>query len=240
MKKKPSATTQEKNSMRAVPQELVFLQSFPYDNYMTLMRPALVLVGSLLLVFIWQNSEFSKYSIQAVGFLIFIYLLAASRNKWKVSVGGDVGIFVLNTIILLLIFQTGGLTSPLFFLLFFILFGIASVMDPRIVFVAVAGWMILFAPSLSEADTLQNIIRVGSLGLVSPLAYLFGKIFKKQENAQENISEMKERTKDAANTISSDIQEVLEKDKEKLESQEVEKLNEILEETQDLRDESKS
>lgn len=206
---------------------------------MVLIRPALILIASLLLVFVWQNSEFAKYSIQTIGFLIFIYLIAASRNKWRVSVGGDVGIFVLNTVILLLIFQTGGLTSPLFFLLFFILFGIASIMDPRVVFIAVAGWIILFLPFVSGTDTLQNILRVGALGLVSPLAYLFGKVYRKQENTQENIAEMKERTKDAADTISEDVHEVLENDKEKLGTPEVEKLNEILEETDDLRSESK-
>ena len=218
---------------------LPFGAFFNTINLMVVLRQSLVIISSTVLVFIWQRSEFANFTIQAVGFLIFLYLLAAAKNKWRVSIGGEIGIFVLNSIILLLIFQTGGLISPLFFLLFFILFGVAVVLEPKIVFVLVISWLFLFAPFVSDGGALPNLLRVGSLALVSPLSYLFGKIYNKQEKTQQNVSDIKERTRDAADTISQDVEEVLDKDKDKIEEKGVEKLNEILEETEGLREESK-
>lgn len=206
---------------------------------MKLFRQGTVVVLSTLLVFVWENTEFRQYSVQAIGFLIFLYILSAAKNKWKVSIGGELGIFVLNSVVLLLIFQTGGLSSPLFLLLFFILFGVAIVMEPYIIFALVLSWIVLFLPFLGQGETLPNLIRIGSLVLISPLSYLFGRIYNREGKVSEDVSEMKERTKNAADTISEDVGDVLDQAKEKLDPSETEKLNEILEETEDLRQESK-
>ena len=194
---------------------------------------------STALVLVWQNTEFAQFTVQAIGFLIFLYVISAAKNKWKVSIGGEPGIFILKSVFLLLIFQTGGLSSPLFLLLFFILFGVAIVMEPYIVFVLVFSWLLLFVSFLEGGEVLPNILRLGALALISPLSYLFGKIYNKQGKISENVLDMKERTKEAADTISEDVEEVLEKDKDKIGAEETEKLNEILEETEDLREEAK-
>ena len=81
---------------------------------MRVLRQSVVVFLSTLLVLIWQKTEFAQFTVQAIGFLIFLYIVAAAKNKWRVSIGGEFGIFVLNSVILLLIFQTGGLSSPLF------------------------------------------------------------------------------------------------------------------------------
>ena len=210
-----------------------------YDNSMRVLRQSVVVFLSTLLVLIWQKTEFAQFTVQAIGFLIFLYILAAAKNKWRVSIGGEFGVFVLNSVILLLVFQTGGLSSPLFLLLFFVLFGVAIVMEPYIVFALVVSWVVLFSSFLESGETLPDLIRLGSLALISPLSYLFGKIYNRQGRISQNVSDMKERTKDAADTISQDVEEVLDKDKDKIGPEETEKLNEILEESEDLREESK-
>jgi mevalonate kinase len=64
-------------------------------------------------------------------------------------------------------------------------------------------------------------------------------MFKKQDKEEDALVKVKERAADAADTISKDVGEVLEKEKASLKSEDVEKLGEILEETEDLRQESK-
>lgn len=206
---------------------------------MSILRQSIVVILSTLLVLIWQKTGLSQFTVQAIGFLIFLYILVAARNKWRVSVGGEIGIFVLNTTILLLIFQTGGLSSPLFLLLFFVLFGVAIVMEPTVVFIMVVSWIVIFIPIIREGETLPNLLRLGSLLLVSPLSYLFGKVYNRQGKVTQKVTDMKERTKEAADTISEDVEEVLSTQKDKMGDEQVEKLNEILEETEDLREESK-
>lgn len=78
---------------------------------------------------------------------------------------------------------------------------------------------------------------LGSLVLLTPLAFFFGNEFQKEERIREKMEAMQERTKDAADTIAKDVESVLEE--KTLEPEKVEKLNEVLEETESLRQETK-
>jgi hypothetical protein len=151
---------------------------------------------------------------------------------------GPWGIFILNTIILLLIFSTGSLNSLVFFLLYFLGFGIAFVFEPAITFVFVLGVILVFMPDILKTDLIISLSRVGSLLLISPLAYFFGKEYRKTDKQETKLEALEERTEDAADTISEDVAGVLKDEKANLKSEDVDKLNEVLEETEDLRAES--
>lgn len=86
---------------------------------------------------------------------------------------------------------------------------------------------------------MRNLAVLGSFFIISPLAFFFGKEYRKDEEQQEELEKMKERSKDAADTIAGDVQEVLEKEKKNLKPNDVEKLNDILEETEIMREEKK-
>jgi hypothetical protein len=151
---------------------------------------------------------------------------------------GPWGIFFLNTVILLLIFSTGGIDSVLFFLLYFLGFGIAFVFEPAVTFVFVLGVILVFVPDAIKGDLLVNSLKLGSLLLISPLAFFFGLQYRQSDKQDEKVEALEERTKEAADTISEDIEEVVKDEKDSLKSEDMEKLNEILEETEDLRAES--
>jgi len=202
---------------------------------------SILLLSSFVLVFLWAASPFSKYSIQLVGLMIFFYILISARNRRKINFVNEspFAIFALNSVILLLIFQTGGLTSPLFFLLYFILFGIAFVFEANLVFVFAAGVIATFITQVFVGDTIINLLKVGSFIILSPMAYLVGTQTKFGVKSQQTVEDLKERTKESANTISKDVETVLKDQEENLPAEDVEKLNEVLEETEDLREEKK-
>lgn len=202
---------------------------------------SLLLIFSFIVIFVWQNTVLSQYTIPALGFLIFIFLLTSARKKSLVNIGGNepLVIFILNSVIFLFIFSTGGFSSTLFFLLYFLCFGIAFVFRPAAVFVFALGAFLVFLPDAVKENVMENMLKIGSLFLIAPLAYFFGREYRKDEIQQSHIEAMDERTKEAADTISKDVEEVLTSEKDKLKSQDVEKLNEILEETEDLREETK-
>lgn len=207
-----------------------------------------LLVLSFAFVFVWQNTFFSQYTIQVLGFLIFLFILVMARKK-KTPKNGDFdantffdspwSIFILNTVILLFIFSTGGFTSALFFLLYFLAFGIAFVFEPMTVFIYVVCVILVFSPLALKGDPTRNILMLVSLGLISPLAYFFGREYRREEKQEENLEKLKERSKDAADTIATNVEEVLKKEKQVLKGEDVEKLNNILEETENLRQETK-
>ncbi len=211
---------------------------------MKLVLQALVLILSFALVFIWEQTPLSGYTIQTLGVLVVLYLVISARRKGQgfLTMGGDGpwGIFILNTIILLLIFATGSISSSLFFLLYFLGFGIAFVFEPPAIFIFIVGAVLVFLPDTLKGDTFGNFIKVGSLLLISPLAYFFGREYRKSDKQEGDIEALEERTKEAADTISEDVQEVVRNEKQNLKQEDMEKLNEILEETDDLREESKN
>lgn len=178
-----------------------------------------------------------------LGLLIALYLIVSARKGGSgfLSMGGEGpwGIFILNTVILLLIFSTGALNSELFFLLYFLGFGIAFVFEPITIFVFVLGTILIFTQNVFIGNLTDNLLKIGSLLLISPLAYFFGREYKSNDKQQEKIEGLKERTKDSADTISEDVEDVIKDEKANLKDEDLKKLNEVLEETEDLREESK-
>lgn len=209
---------------------------------MKLLKQSFILVFSFGIVFFWQQTTLSLYTIPALGLLIFIYLLLSVRKKGRafLNMGGESPwlVFILNTLILLLIFITDSLNSPIFFLLYFLGFGVAFVFEPVAVFLFAIGVILIFLPDILINDVLTNFLRVGSLLLISPLAFFFSNEYKKSAKEDEEMEEIKEREEEAGETIAQDVEEILEEEKD-LSSSTAEKLNEILEEADDLRQESK-
>lgn len=223
---------------------VAFLLYFPYDIFMDLKNnqyfQALLVLFSFLLVFFWQNSPLGTYSGPMIGFLVFLFLLISFKNKNNLNFGGPINFFILNSVTLLLIFMTGGIESDLFTILYFLLFAASFIMDPRVVFIIPLGVIIVFWSQIFEGETLSNFIKIGSLILLTPLAYFFGKQFKNSDQQNDEVIKTKERAVDAADEISKDVKDVVESANNKLTDTEMNKLNEILEETEDLRQEKKS
>jgi hypothetical protein len=198
-----------------------------------------LLLGSFLFLFIFKQAGLTDFTPQLIGLLVFVFIVMSAGKKKRFSLGGPLGVFVLNTVIFLVIFSTGGISSSFFFVLYFLVFAIAFVFDPNLAFVFAAGSLIVFVPEALKSNGIENFIKIGSLFLISPLAYFFGNMFKKSDQNQDDVVKVKERAQDAADTISKDVDDVLKDGKQMLEPQDVEKLNEILEETEDLRQEGK-
>ena len=204
---------------------------------MKLVSQSLMLFSSFVAVFLWQASPLADFTVPAVGFLIFLYLILSKGKKGKEPDKKEnqmtkegVTIFILNTMILLLIFATGGLTSPLYFLLYFISFGIAFVLLPETVFVFIVGAVLLFLPVALEGEVARNLLQVGSLALISPLAYFFGKEYRARQAMQE-------RTEEIAQSITEKAGDVLTNEEDVLTHEEKRELADIIKESQELKKE---
>lgn len=184
---------------------------------------SILLIISFGFVYLWQNTPLSQYTIPVLGFFIFLYLIISFRKKRLTAPtfsGNElVTIFTLNTVIFLLIFSTGAMTSPLFFLLYFVAFGIAFVFEPFTVFIFAVGTILILLPNAILNDSMKNLLVLGSLGLISPLAFFFGREFKREEKQEEKLK-----------TIEKEAKELLQ-DKD-LNSIEKEKINKIVEEAE--------
>ena len=204
---------------------------------------AVVLLCSFGVIFIVEQTFLNDYVIQGLSGLIATYIILnfiRHRQKKDAFAGGIPDIFILNTVIFLLIYATGQMTSWFFFLLYFLGFGITFIFEPETVFVYALLTIGLFVPEvIKNGGSIGTYIQLGSFLLIAPLPYFFGKEYRDREKQEEQIEALEERTEEAADTISQDVAEVIAKEKKNLKEEDVEKLNEILEETEDLRSESK-
>ncbi len=156
--------------------------------------------------------------------VIFIVIKQRSRRGEELFVGSNKEVFTIALALLLAIFLTGGLTSALFFLLYFLLFGIVFLFEPPTVFVLLLGISIVFVPSLSEGDLIGNLIKLGSLALLTPISYFFGLEFKKRETLAaevedkagqilENVEALRKENQDEE-TIDEEIEDIAKKAQE--------------------------
>lgn len=209
---------------------------------MKIILHSFVLILSFAIIFAWEQSPWTNFTVQVLALMVLIYLLSnVVRRRMKKTEpmwGGIPDVFTLNTAIFLLIFATGQMASWFFFLLYFLGFGITFIFEPFTVFIFAIGTVCIFLPDvLTNGGSLGTYIQLGSFLLISPLPYFFGREYRDREQEEEQIVELTERSEEAGTTIAKDVEDVLTHEKN-LKPQDVEKLNEILEESQDLRQES--
>lgn len=153
---------------------------------MKIVFESFVIILSTLIVFVILNSPLISYMSIILGLLILILILELlirkKRKQQELFVGSYFQIFLVISIILLSIFITEGINSAIFFLLYFLLFGITVMYEPMIIFVFLACMLFLFGQQALENQIFSNMLKLGSLLLLSPLAYFFGREFKKKES----------------------------------------------------------
>lgn len=144
---------------------------------MKLLKQSLVLGLSFLSVFIWQHTFLANYTLFLFGLLFIPYCIVAYRKKnfdLVSSIQNDlVGLYIFNTLLVLLVMMSGNYQSPLFFLLYFLSFGIAFGYHPGLVFTFICGILLLFLPNTFKDDQTRNILMLSSLIIVSLVAFFF-------------------------------------------------------------------
>jgi membrane protein implicated in regulation of membrane protease activity len=210
---------------------------------MKFLKHSLVLVASFGLIFLWEQGPFSGFTIQLLALMVVAYgaIQFFRRRSQEYVMEGIFDVFTLNTGIFLLIYATGQMQSWFFFLLYFLGFGITFIFEPATVFLFALGTIAIFIPDvITNGGSIGTYIQLGSFLLISPLPFFFGKEYREREKEEEVIEALEERSQEAGITIAKDVSEVLKNEKQNLKQEDVEKLNEILEESEDLRSEIQS
>ena len=166
---------------------------------------AFCLVLTILLIWFWTNNiVLSAYSLQLTGLLVVFYFVGrfflAKDNKEIIL---DVIIF--TAILLLVLSSTGGLGSPFFFLVYFLLFSVALLFDPPTTLTLTLAITLFFANSLTSTHSALQLL---SLIFISPLAIFFGKQYLRLLEAQEKIKILLKKSKEQSsisNQLSTDI-----------------------------------
>lgn len=152
------------------------------------------LLAAILLTFVWtSNPVLSGFTLQLVAILIILYFLNRfwQRKKFGVTLAIDGLIFALVS--LLLVAETGGLTSPLFFILYILLFGLALLYDPLITLIFCLVLSFFF---YSQVKDLVGLVQIIGLLLITPIALFFGRQYLRllEEERKIKVLEIKKGT----------------------------------------------
>jgi hypothetical protein len=139
-----------------------------------------LLLFSVAGVFFWLNTPFLfPLTLQLVAVLVLAYAAVHWMGKKKRTRGTrstiPFDLTLLTSMILLLVTETGALTSPFFFLLYFLLFAVALLYEIEATLI-LTGTLLLFFLLLPSTDfsNLSSLSELSALLMITPLAIFAG------------------------------------------------------------------
>ncbi len=152
------------------------------------------LLAAILLTFVWtQSPVLSAFTLQLVAILIILYFLNRFWQKKKFGVTMAIDGLIFTLVSLLLVAETGGLDSPLFFILYILLFGLALLYEPLITLLFSLALSFFFYPQI---ENIANLVQIIGLLLIMPIALFFGRQYLKllEEEQKIRILEIKKKS----------------------------------------------
>lgn len=181
-------------------------------NYMAkFLLHSLFLLSAVVLAFFWtSNPQLSYYTLQLVAlFVVFFFInqFIARHHRHKLNLTIDAVVFTM--IVLLLVCSSGGLSSPLFFLIYFLMFGLALLFEPLITISLALAMILFFLFTPTKVEPLQEALQLFSLLLITPVATFFGRQYLKVLEDEEKIKILEEEEKIMEEEIAKEETDVL-------------------------------
>jgi hypothetical protein len=138
---------------------------------------SLVLIGAMGVSFLFSSSFLSRFDLQVSAGLFIVFFIM------RKTLGGRIKSHLLESVIftfviLLTINTTGGIRSPFFFLLYFLMFSLALLLEPVISITATIALMALFIVSLPSGQSVESLIPLFSLAFLTPFALFMGQAYE--------------------------------------------------------------
>jgi len=135
---------------------------------------ALILIFTIVLTFILPKTNFAQYDLQiSAGLFIFLYLtkkFILSKNIYSRLIES----VVFTLIIMGIINSTGGLSSPFFFLVYFLLFSLSIILEPIISITTTVTLIIFYLLNLPANQNFKTLMPIISLAFITPFAMFLG------------------------------------------------------------------
>jgi len=173
---------------------------------------SLFLIFSVVFAFFWvADPNLSYYSLQLIGLFILLYFISsfmARKNPRFRKTNQIISSIVFNMIILLLVVSTGNLESPVFFLMYFLLFGLSFLFQPIVSLVLTLSYTFVCILT-GQANGTKPALSLVSLWFITPLALFFGKSYLDQLVQKEKIKILHQKKKKTDQQIAHDETDVM-------------------------------
>jgi len=155
---------------------------------------ALILVFAIVLSFIFPKTSLAQYDLQiTAGLFIILYIIKKFIIKEE-SYSRLIESVIFTLVVMGIINSTGGLQSPFFFLLYFLLFSLGLILEPVISITTTLSLIIFFLLSIPQNQSLKTLLPIISLAFLTPFAMYLGqehverqKLKAKSEKSKEDV-----------------------------------------------------
>lgn len=166
-----------------------------------LLSHTVILVLTIFVAFIMTDTIGRNYDLEISAFLFVAYVIGKKLLPVKETAHGsgthtlyDSVIFTL--IILNIVLTTGGLSSSMFFLVYFLIFALALMLEPITSVTSVIAIVFLFMFDTQRSLTTEHIMAIISLPFLVPFALYFGKEHRIREKQKTKIRSLESRESD--------------------------------------------
>ncbi|KKT48013.1 MAG: hypothetical protein UW37_C0001G0018 [Candidatus Gottesmanbacteria bacterium GW2011_GWA2_44_17] len=155
---------------------------------------ALILVFAIVLTFIFPKTNLANYDLQ-ISAGLFIILYSVKRFIVTKDIYSRLIESVVFTLIIMgIVNSTGGLTSPFFFLIYFLLFSLSLILEPIISITTTVALIIFFLLNLPANQDFRTLLPIISLSFITPFAMFMGSEKIKNEKLKVKSEKTKEDT----------------------------------------------
>jgi len=155
---------------------------------------SLILIFTIALGFIFPKTNLAKYDLQIAAFLFIVLYLVKRIEPIRNSASKLTESVIFTLIITSIITTTGATQSPFFFLIYFLLFSLALLLEPIISITATITFISFFLFILPENQSLKNLLPIFSLAFITPFALFLGQEYLENQKLKVKSQKSKEET----------------------------------------------
>lgn len=155
---------------------------------------ALILIFAVALTFVFPKTNLAQYNLQiSAGLFIILYLtknFIVSKNIYSRLIES----VIFTLVIMGIVNSTGGLDSPFFFLIHFLLFSLSIILEPIIPITTTVILIIFFLFNLPQNQNFSTLMPIISLAFITPFAMFLGQEKLESEKLKIKSEKTKENT----------------------------------------------
>lgn len=155
---------------------------------------SLVLVFAIVLTFVFPKTNLAGYDLQITAILFIILYLVKRFIVSKDFYSRLIESVVFTLIIMGIVNSTGGLTSPFFFLIYFLLFSLSLILEPIISITTTVTLIIFFLLNLPANQDFKTLMPIISLAFITPFAMFLGSEHIENQKSKVKSQKLQEET----------------------------------------------
>lgn len=138
---------------------------------------AVVLVIAIALTFLFPKTPLVQYDLQFTALLFIVLFLTKKFAK----TGALLESVIFTLIIFTIINTTGGVSSPFFFLIYFLLFSLTLLLEPIISIVTTLTAIVFFILTMEPTQNFADFLPILSIAFITPFALFMGREHMRSE-----------------------------------------------------------